>query len=68
MAVKLPQVLQELGDEGTEITLKILAGLAPFRTAHMLKGVSAGFDMTPCRPLERLQHVCWRSRHPAPSP
>ncbi len=33
--VGMTRVLQELRDEGTEITLEILAGLAPFRTAHI---------------------------------
>jgi hypothetical protein len=33
--VGMTRVLQELRDEGTEIRLEILAGLAPFRTAHI---------------------------------
>lgn len=33
--VGMPRVLQELRDQGTEIALGILAGLAPFRTAHI---------------------------------
>ncbi|MFO1243566.1 MAG: Tn3 family transposase, partial [Ramlibacter sp.] len=33
--VGMTKVLQELRDEGTEITLEILGGLAPFRTAHI---------------------------------
>ena len=33
--VGMTRVLQELRDEGTEITQEILAGLAPFRTAHI---------------------------------
>lgn len=31
----MTRVLQELRDEGVEITLEILAGLAPFRMAHI---------------------------------
>ena len=33
--VGMTRVLQELRDEGTEITQEILGGLAPFRTAHI---------------------------------
>ena len=33
--VGMTRVLQELRDEGSEITLEILGGLAPFRTAHI---------------------------------
>lgn len=33
--VGMTRVLQELRDEGTEITPEILGGLAPFRTAHI---------------------------------
>jgi hypothetical protein len=33
--VGITRVLQALRDEGTEITLEILAGLTPFRTAHI---------------------------------
>ena len=31
----MTRVLRKLSDEGTEITLEILGGLAPFRTAHI---------------------------------
>jgi hypothetical protein len=32
---RMTRVLKELGDEGVEMTPKILAGFAPFRTAHI---------------------------------